>query len=176
MWSAVSSSCVRDLRGVRRGLLLILWLTLHLMLAFLSWSLRICCLANRCGLPWIPPCYAWGIQAPIQPLRHQFPSSSIGDEFKGNIVMSDLSSAFSSQKVKHLLYCILKKIFTVEPPISDHPKCKDLVVAYGRWLLTRIKPHGVPFEKSSLHIYFLEENYYYCMQFLSYLGVVPCCH
>ena len=24
--------------------------------------------------------------------------------------------------------------------------------------------------------YFLEENYYYCMQFLSYLGVVPCCH
>ena len=34
------------------------------------------------GLPWIPPCYAWGVQAPVQPLRHQFPSSSIGDEFK----------------------------------------------------------------------------------------------
>ena len=33
------------------------------------------------GLPWIPPCYAWGVQAPVQPLRHQFPSSSIGDEF-----------------------------------------------------------------------------------------------
>ena len=33
------------------------------------------------GLLWIPPCYAWGIQAPVQPLRHQFPSSSIGDEF-----------------------------------------------------------------------------------------------
>ena len=47
MRSAVSSSSVRDLRGVRRGLLLILWLTLHLMLAFLCWSLRICCLANR---------------------------------------------------------------------------------------------------------------------------------
>ena len=46
---------------------------------------------------------AWGIQAPVQPLRHQFPSSSIGDGFKGNIVMSDLSSPFSSQKVKHLL-------------------------------------------------------------------------
>ena len=23
------------------------------------------------GLPWIPPCYAWGVQAPVQPLRHQ---------------------------------------------------------------------------------------------------------
>ena len=34
------------------------------------------------GLPWILPCYAWGVQAPLQPLRHQFPSSSIGDEFK----------------------------------------------------------------------------------------------
>ena len=33
------------------------------------------------GLPWIPPCYAWGVQAPVQPLRHQFPSSSIGNEF-----------------------------------------------------------------------------------------------
>ena len=33
------------------------------------------------GLPWIPPCYAWDIQAPVQPLRHQFPSSSIADEF-----------------------------------------------------------------------------------------------
>ena len=34
------------------------------------------------GLPWILPCYAWGVQAPLQPLRHQFLSSSIGDEFK----------------------------------------------------------------------------------------------
>ena len=85
--------------------------------------------------------------------------------------MSDLSSAFSSQKVKDSLYCILKKYFTVEPPISNHPKCKDIVVAYRRWLLTRIKPHGVPFKKSSLHIYILEEKYY-CMQFLSYQGVV----
>ena len=32
-------------------------------------------------LPWIPSCYAWGAQAPIQLLRHQFPSSSIGNEF-----------------------------------------------------------------------------------------------
>lgn len=43
-----------------------------------------CCMQGwflLAGLPWIPPCYAWGTQAPIQPLRHQFPSSSIGDEF-----------------------------------------------------------------------------------------------
>ena len=25
-------------------------------------------------------------------------------------------------------------------PISDHPECEDLVVTYGRWLLTRIEP------------------------------------
>ena len=34
------------------------------------------------GLPWIPPCYAWGVQAPVQPLRQKFSSTSIGDEFK----------------------------------------------------------------------------------------------
>ena len=26
---------------------------------------------------------------------------------------------------------------TVEPPVSDHPKCQDWVVAYGRWSLMR---------------------------------------
>ena len=26
---------------------------------------------------WIPPCYEWGPQAPVQPLRNQFPSSSL---------------------------------------------------------------------------------------------------
>ena len=46
MRSAVSSSSVRDRRGVHRDLLPILWLTLHLTLAFLRWSLRICCLAD----------------------------------------------------------------------------------------------------------------------------------
>ena len=39
------------------------------------------------GLPWIPPCYAWGIQAPVQPLGHQFPSSSIGDEFNKHLFL-----------------------------------------------------------------------------------------
>ena len=30
---------------------------------------------------------------------------------------------------------------TVEPPISNHQKCDDLVVVYRRWLLTIIDPH-----------------------------------
>ena len=29
------------------------------------------------------------------------------------------------------------------PHESDHPKCEDLEVAYGRWSLTGIEPHGV---------------------------------
>ena len=29
---------------------------------------------------------------------------------------------------------------TVEPPGSDHPKCQDLVVTYGRCSLTRVEP------------------------------------
>ena len=31
---------------------------------------------------------------------------------------------------------------TGEFPISDHPKCKGLVVAYGRSSLTRVGPQG----------------------------------
>ena len=31
--------------------------------------------------------------------------------------------------------------FTV-PPVSNHPKCEDLVVAYVRWSHMRIKPQG----------------------------------
>ena len=38
---------------------------------------------------------------------------------------------------------------TVEPPVSDHPKCKDLVVADGRFSFTRIEPYG---EKGHGHI------------------------
>ena len=34
----------------------------------------------------------------------------------------------------------LEKETTVEPTESDHPKCEDLVVANGRWSLTRIEP------------------------------------
>ena len=34
-------------------------------------------------------------------------------------------------------------VFTaVEPPVSNHAKYKDLVVAYGRWSLTKFSPRG----------------------------------
>ena len=41
---------------------------------------------------------------------------------------------------------------TVEPPISDHTKCKDLVVAYNN------PTTGGSSEKRSGHIYFTEDN------------------
>ena len=47
---------------------------------------------------------------------------------------------------------------TVEPPVSDHPKCKDRVVAYGRRSFTRSEPQGVSCEKKSRNIYFMEDN------------------
>ena len=47
---------------------------------------------------------------------------------------------------------------TVEPPVSDHPKCKDLVATYWRWSLTRIEPQGASSRKRSEHIYFMEDN------------------
>ena len=36
----------------------------------------------------------------------------------------------------------------VEPPVSDHPKCRGLVVIYGRWsrTRTRVGPQGQNFE------------------------------
>ena len=60
----------------------------------------------------------------------------------------------------------LEKETTVEPPESDHPKCEDLVVANGRWSLTRIEPREVSLRRkldtSTLR------KIIYCMQFKSY--------
>ena len=60
----------------------------------------------------------------------------------------------------------LEKETTVEPPESDHPKCADLVVANGRWSLTRIEPREVSLRRkldtSTLR------KIIYCMQFPSY--------
>ena len=62
------------------------------------------------------------------------------------------------------LYVLVE--YTVEPPMSDHPRCKDLVVAYGRWSLTRIKRQGSLLRRctdtSTLW------KIIYCIQFLSY--------
>ena len=30
-------------------------------------------------------------------------------------------------------------LLTVEPPVSDHQKCDDVVVAYGRWSFTTVE-------------------------------------
>ena len=47
---------------------------------------------------------------------------------------------------------------TVKPPISDHPKWEELMVAYGRWLLMRIKPQGVSSKKRFGLIYSSEDD------------------
>ena len=60
----------------------------------------------------------------------------------------------------------LEKETTVEPTESDHPKCEDLVVANGRWSLTRIEPQEVSLRRkldtSTLR------KIIYCMQFPSH--------
>ena len=60
----------------------------------------------------------------------------------------------------------LEKETTVEPTESDHPKCEDLVVANGRWSLTRIEPQEDSLRRkldtSTLR------KIIYCMQFPSY--------
>ena len=53
---------------------------------------------------------------------------------------------------------------TVDTPSSDHSKCKDLAVAYGRWSFTRI---GGPLPRRGPGTSTLWKIIY-CMQFLSY--------
>ena len=61
----------------------------------------------------------------------------------------------------------------IEPPIRNHPKCKDSVVAYGSWSFTRIEPQGISHrgssEKRSRHIYFMEDNLLHAMSKLGYV-------
>ena len=60
----------------------------------------------------------------------------------------------------------LEKETRVEPTESDHPKCEDLVVANGRWSLTRIEPQEDSLRRklgtSTLR------TIIYCMQFPSH--------
>ena len=51
------------------------------------------------------------------------------------------------------------RLTTVEPPLRDHPKCEDLVVAYGRWSLTRIEPLGISSEIGPDTSTFWQRNY-----------------
>lgn len=54
--------------------------------------------------------------------------------------------------------CNIGVVTTVEPAISDRPKCKGLVVAYGMLSLTRIESQGVSSKKRYGHIHCLVEN------------------
>ena len=65
-----------------------------------------------------------------------------------------------------LQHIFLHKRVPVEPPVSDHPKCKDSVVPYGRWSLTRIKPHEALWRRGPDTSTLWKITY--CMQFLSY--------
>ena len=64
---------------------------------------------------------------------------------------------------------------TVEPLVSDHQKCKDLVVAYMRQSLTTIEPEGFSSKKKCGHIYFREENLLHAISKLRHLHfhIVP---
>ena len=64
---------------------------------------------------------------------------------------------------------------TVESPVSNHPKCKDLVIAYGRWSLARIETQGASSEKSARYIYFMEDNLLHAISKLrsSYMSYIP---
>ena len=53
--------------------------------------------------------------------------------------------------------------------VSDHPKCKNLVIAYGRWSLTRIEPQGASSEKRSGHVYFMGYNLLHAMSNLCHV-------
>ena len=61
----------------------------------------------------------------------------------------------------------------VEPLVSDHPKCEELLVAYRKCLLARVELQEIFKKEKSRCVYFLE--WMYCMQFLGYNNMNPCC-
>ena len=61
---------------------------------------------------------------------------------------------------------------TVEPSVSYHPKCENLVVTYERWWHTRNRITGVSSEMSG-HFYFMEDNLLHAI-FQATICAVPC--
>ena len=49
--------------------------------------------------------------------------------------------------------------YSVEPIVSNHPKCNDVMVAYKRWSSKKIEPQGIASEKRSRHAYFFKWPY-----------------
>ena len=60
----------------------------------------------------------------------------------------------------------------VEPLVSGHPKCEELLVAYRKCLLARVELQEIFNKEKSRYIHFLE--WMYCMQFLGYNNLNPC--
>ena len=56
---------------------------------------------------------------------------------------------------------VYKSLKTMEN--INHKAQKLVMVAYRRWSFTRIEPQGAFSEKSSRHIYFLEDNLLHAM-------------
>ena len=96
--------------------------------------------------------------------------------YPGKLTLSVIQSSLFS-RIEHLLqwsvvYCRVREAglissynkpklgreYTGEPPVSDHPKSKDLVVAYGRRSFTRVEPQGASNKKRFGLIYFMEDN------------------
>ena len=69
--------------------------------------------------------------------NHHRPQLKPSQVYSGNIPLQGWRHKIRSS------YSIRYIIHSVKPLISDHPKCEDLVVAYGRWLFTRSEPKGV---------------------------------
>ena len=63
---------------------------------------------------------------------------------------------------------------TVERPISNHPKCQDLVVAYGRWSVTRVESEGALLRTVPKHLLITKEFIAYI--FLVTIRAVLGCH
>ena len=93
------------------------------------------------------------------------------------MVLAVCITCYSRGKLLFIFFCFGGPAFcvspalvrTVEPPVSDHPNCKDLVVAYGRGSFTRIEPQRVSSEKKSRHSYFMEDNLLRAMSKLGYV-------
>ena len=49
--------------------------------------------------------------------------------------------------------------YSVEPIVSNHPKCNDLMVAYKRGSSKKIEPQGIASKKRSRHAYFFKWPY-----------------
>ena len=54
----------------------------------------------------------------------------------------------------------------VEPLVSGHPKCEELVAAYRKYSFTRVELQEIFNKEKSRRIYFLERMF--CIQFLGY--------